>query len=138
MSAAARQTGAASVEAVLVTGFFVVCVLVVAAVGRSVWGRLAVDGASYDAAVAASLARDPTAAVKAAQDAVASVLSARRVACQHIDVAVDTADFRPGGSVTVDIDCQVDWSDLSLLGLPPDHMLHGHFMETIDRYRGSA
>ena len=111
--------GSVSVEmTVLVTPVFVVLALFVVLCARSASARIDVDAAAAVAARAASLARSPATAGAAASDAAAQALAGRSVTCAALNVAVDTTDFRRGGSVTVRVECVVTLSDLGLLGVP--------------------
>src|SRR5207237_8261483 len=95
-----------------------------------------VDGAARDAARAASIARSPSGAQTDAQSAAAATLADRSITCANLNVAVDTSEFRPGGSVIVDLTCTVKLSDLVGVGFGSDRDLHGHAISVIDTYRG--
>lgn len=130
------ERGSAAVELTLVTPLLLLMALVVVAFGRLAGARLQVEGAAHDAARAASLARSPAAATRAAQQAATASLGAEHLSCAALTVAVETAAYRPGGSVAVTVSCTVDLSDLTLLHLPGHSQLSARFVSPLDTYRG--
>src|SRR5437764_1214235 len=131
-----RQRGSAALEITLVTPLLVLILLFVIGLGRLASARGEVDGAARDAARAASITRNPTAAIAAARDAAEATLADRRVTCHHVHVSTDTSAFQPGGSVTVDVACDVDLADVAPAGFGT-RTLHGHAIAVVDSYRGS-
>ena len=129
------EEGSATTELVILTPLLILLLLFVVALGRLAGARGDVDGAAAQAARAASIARDPTAAAtQAAQMALAS----QHVTCAHLGVAVDTTAFTPGGNVAVTVSCSVDLSTLTGLHLPAHETVTDRFVEPLDRYRSTT
>ena len=129
------ERGSVTAELVILTPLLILFLLFVVALGRLAGARIQVDGAAAQAARAASIARSPAGAMTAAKETAASALSSQHVTCAHLAVAVDTADFVPGGSVAVTVSCAVDLSTLTGLHLPVTQTLSNRFVEPIDAYR---
>lgn len=131
------DVGTSAVEVVLVTPVFLAALLLVVGLGRIVEAEGRVQGAASDAARAASLARNGFLATASARDAAALNLDGRGVSCTAFDVAVDTADFRPGGLVRVSVSCTADLSGFGLVGLPGSKTLRGEATAPLEQYRGT-
>jgi Flp pilus assembly protein TadG len=129
------EEGSATAELAILTPLLILFLLLVVAFGRLAGARIQVDGAAAQAARAASIARSPATATAAAEQTASSALSSQHVTCAHLQVAVDTADFVPGGSVAVTVSCAVDLSTLTGLQLPVTETLSNRFVEPIDAYR---
>ncbi len=129
------ERGSATAELVLLTPLLILFLLFVVALGRLAGARINVDGAAAQAARAASIAGSPGAATAAAQQTASAALGTSHVTCAHLRVAVDTAEFVPGGSVAVTVSCAVDLSTLTGLHLPVSETLSDRFVEPIDTYR---
>ncbi len=127
------QTGGAAVELTLVTPLLILLLVFVVGLGRLASSRIDVNVAAHDAARAASIARDPADASRAAKDAAESTLHG--VTCATLDVAVDTSAFHPGGSVAVRVTCTVDLGDLGALHMPATTTVSARFSSPIDLYR---
>lgn len=123
-------------ELVLATPIFVVALLLAVTGGRLVSTRSDVDAAARDAARAASIARSPAAAARDGQTAAEASLAQRGLSCADLKISIDTARFRPGGSVVASVACAVDLSDLSGLGLPGARTVSARFAEPVDNFRG--
>ncbi len=137
VKAAARlEAGAATTELALMTPALLAMLLFVALGGRLVLASGDVEGASRDAARAASIERQPESAQSAAATAASATLEGRGVTCRRLEVRVDTTDFGAGGSVTVDVSCEVSLSSLSLLRVPGSRTVKASSTETIDVFRG--
>ena len=132
------QRGSAALELVLVTPLLLLLLIFIVGLGRLASSRGEVDGAARDAARAASIARSPAAAVEEAKAAASATLADRSITCGRLDVAVDTSDFRPGGSVTVTIACNVRLEDVASAGFGPSRVLHGEAIAVIDTYRSGG
>lgn len=130
--------GTTAVEVVLVAPVFLAALLLVVGLGRIVEAEGRVQGAASDAARAASLARNGVLATASARDAAALNLDGRGVSCTAFDVAVDTADFRPGGLVRVSVSCTADLSGFGLVGLPGSKTLRGEATAPLEQYRGTG
>lgn len=130
-----KDSGAVATELVLLTPLLLLMLLFVVALGRMVSGRLDVDGAAAQAARAASIARDPSTATAMAQQVATTALGSDHVTCGHLTVTTDTADFVPGGQVSVTVTCTVDLADLVGLRLPAAETLSSTASSVIDTYR---
>jgi Flp pilus assembly protein TadG len=105
-----------AIEVVVLTPLLVAAIMVIAAGGRYVDARGQVNGAAYAAARAASLTRNQEAAVQAGTQAAEQSMSRRGLACANLTVAVDAADFNPGGDVRATVTCVADLSDVVGVG----------------------
>jgi Flp pilus assembly protein TadG len=132
------DTGSTSVELVLVAPVFLAALFLVVGLGRIVEAEGRVQGAARDAARAASVARSAPAATDAAREMATGNLGAQGVSCAAFDVAVDTADFRPGGQVRVSVSCTADLSGLGLAGLPGSKTLRAVSTVALEQYRGTG
>ena len=132
------QRGSAALEVVLVTPLLLLLLMFIVGLGRLASSRGEVDGAARDAARAASIARTPPAAADAARAVASATLADRSITCAQLDVAVDTSDFRPGGSVSVNIACAVRLNDLAGTGFGSSRVLHGEAIAVIDTYRSAG
>ena len=128
--------GSAAAEIAIVTPLLVIMVLFMVFLGRLTEARAVIADAAHQAARAASIATDPAAAQAQAQQAAATALAGRGLACQHFTVNVSLAGFRPGGTVRATITCTAAMSDLWLLRVPGSQTLTASFASVIDTYRG--
>ncbi|MGH3158120.1 MAG: TadE/TadG family type IV pilus assembly protein [Streptosporangiaceae bacterium] len=128
--------GSAAAELVLITPLLMLLLLLIVAAGRLVDARLQVDSAAMQAARAASLARDPAAAVADADATAQAALASEHITCSPLGVSPDTADFTPGGQVSVQVSCTVSLAGLSLLHVPGAETLTSQFTSPIDTWRG--
>jgi hypothetical protein len=103
------------------------------AAGRATSAHIDVAEAARQAARAASLARDPATAERAARQTAAAALASDRITCTDVDFAVDTTRLRPGGSVTVRVSCT---RRLTGLALPAATRTSASFTSPVDAYRG--
>lgn len=133
-----EESGAVATELVLLTPLLLLMLFFVVALGRMVAGRLDVDGAAAQAARAASIARDPATATAMARQAATTALASDHVTCGHLAVATDTADFTPGGQVSVTVTCTVDLADLVGLRLPASQAMSSTATSVIDAYRAAT
>ena len=131
----AGERGSAALEVALVTPMLLVALLFVVGLGRLASARGQVEQASRDAARAASIARSPAAAQTEAQQQAATDLAGDHLTCGQLNVAVDTAGFRPGGTVAVDIACTVSLADVVAAGFPGSQTLTARAVAPIDLYR---
>ena len=96
--------------------------------------RSDLDDAAWEAARAASLARSGTDADAAARQAVDRRLAGERWSCGSQLVNVDTSSFEPGGTVAVELTCDVRLADTGLL-LPGATHVRSRAAEPLERYR---
>lgn len=137
VSAARGDEGSVAAEVAIAIPVLV-AVLLLAGVflARGVDARLRLDDAAHQAARAASLTRDPSAATLAAQQATTAALTHAGVDCEDPGVAVDTTDFVPGGVVTVTVSCRLDLSfAAALLAAGGQRTLTATASSPIDIYR---
>lgn len=109
----------------------------VLALGRFGLARAEVDGAARDAARAASIARDPGAAAGLAVSAAEATLAERDITCERLDVDTDTSAWAPGGTVAVEVTCEVTLADLTGIGLPGSRPFATRFVAPLDTYRAT-
>lgn len=133
-----RAQGSATVELAVLTPVLVVLLLFVVATGRLVVANQEVSGAAVDAARAASIATSAASASAVATEAASTDLSGDGVTCSSFAATVDTADFVPGGTVSVHLACTATLAGLSLLRLPGSETLSSTATAPIDLYRGVA
>jgi Flp pilus assembly protein TadG len=129
------EKGSASLELVILAPLLVSMLLFVVLLGRFANLRVDVQGAARDAARSASLQRSGADAETTAMSSAQASLSTAGTSCSRLDVRTDTADFRAGGRVTVDVYCDVPMADLSLLSLG-QKTVHASFVEQVDVFRG--
>jgi hypothetical protein len=108
-----------SVEmAALVWPVTVIMAVLLIGVWRLSMADLETHTAAAAAARAASLADHPATAAAAAEQAAQAALADAGIACAELTVEVDTSQFTHGGSVTVQVACQIPTGDLIGLGGP--------------------
>jgi Flp pilus assembly protein TadG len=130
------QAGSASVELVLITPVLVLLLLFVVAGGRVSSAQGEVEAAARDAARAAANARSPLAARQAGAGAARAALDVGTLTCRQLDVSIDVAAFRAGGTVRATVRCTAELSDLTGLGVPGARSVHATFTAPVDTYRG--
>lgn len=129
-----RDDGGMSAELAVLAPALVLCMLFVVFAGRLGQAQQDVAQAAAEAARTASLAREPQ--LVGVRHIVRRNLTASGVACRKLAVDTSSSDWRPGGSVRVDVRCSVDLSGVAGLGLPGKRAVDGHAVEVIDTYRG--
>ena len=107
-----------TIEFVILAPIMIAVVLLVVGLGRYAHGKQLVEQAAAAAARAASLTSTASDAEGRAARTAAGSLTDAGLSCTGMTTDVDTADFRPGGVVTVTITCTADLSGLALSGLP--------------------
>lgn len=129
--------GAISTElAVVMTPFLAAFVLLVVFAGRFAQAENDVRSATHDAARAASLMSSPTRAENEARRIAEANLTTSGLSCRNgLDVAVDTAEFRPGGWVAVTVTCHAAFGDLAPLEVPGSRAFASTSTAIIDTYR---
>ena len=134
-----ERGGGPSVEAALLAAVLGLVITLAIAGGRLVAAEAACDQAARAAARIASAQRDPDAAQTRAEGAVRRTLDAQGLACDQLDVVIDTSQFaHPLGepaTVRADVSCTVRWSDLALPGAPGTHLTSASFTSPIDQMR---
>lgn len=129
--------GSVAVEAAVIAPALVLLLLLVVFAGRVSHLDAAVQRASSEASRAASLQASPDSASEAAYTVASANLASNAVPCTELAVDTDTSNFRPGGSVTIEIRCTASMSDVALLGVPGHRMFTAVSTEVVDRFRGN-
>lgn len=123
------QRGSMAVEVVILAPVLLMFALLVVAGGRYVGVEGDIQAAARDAARAASLQDSRGEAEQAAFATLGASLD-----CDHPRSTV-TADWRPDGSVSVRVRCDVPYDDLGLLGLPGSVTIEAESHVRLDPYR---
>lgn len=130
------ERGSASLELVVVVPAIVAIIALLTA-GWRLWSvRSQVREAAAAGARAASLARSGADAERAATDAVEADLGTVGSICTGPLILVDPSAFGApaGGEVTVEVSCQVPFSDL-LVPMPGELTVSGHASSRLDSYK---
>ena len=130
------EQGSFAVETALAIPILLIAILLLQLAWRVSVANSDVQNAAATAARAASLT-SRSRATSAAQAAAAATLADRNITCRSLHVRTDTSRFEPAGTVTVQVRCTADLSDLTLLGIPGTHIADASATEVIDRYRGT-
>ena len=135
-----RGSEAVELAILLPVALLAIGLLVVGARIALAGGRM--SGVAGIAARDASLARSATAAQQIASSSAADALSEQGLHCTDVRVAVDTSGFSaPAGSgatVSVDVWCTVDLSDIGISGLPGSRTLHDRAVSPLDPARATT
>jgi Flp pilus assembly protein TadG len=131
------EDGTLAVEAAIVAPVLLVLMLLVVYAGRSAHTDADVRSAAARAARAASLTGDVTPAETAASEIAAANLATAGIVCRTTDIAV-AADIRAGGTVTVQIGCEVSNADLAMLAVPGTRWSTATATQVVDTYRGGG
>jgi Flp pilus assembly protein TadG len=129
-----NDQGSIAVEVVLLAPLLIALLVFVAGLGRMAHARGQVDGAAADAAQSASQQRAAPAAQRAGEEAARAYLGDS--SCRRLDVVIDSARLRPGGSVTATVRCEASLAGLGLAGLPGSRAFTATAVVPIDTYRG--
>ncbi|MGI8778102.1 MAG: TadE/TadG family type IV pilus assembly protein [Acidimicrobiales bacterium] len=129
------ERGVAVLEMVLLVPVFLVLVFFAVAMGRLGQAREDIDAVARDAARAGSIARSPDDARLAAETTASDVLASHHLTCAGLAVNVDTADFRPGGWVRVDVSCTISVADLAGIWAPGDKTMQARGLAVVDAFR---
>jgi Flp pilus assembly protein TadG len=130
------ERGSIAVEVAVIAPALLFLMLLVVYAGKVSEADGNVERAASNAARAASLRQHPTDAIDDARVASSKNLAAAGVPCLTLATTVDTADFGPGGTVTVTVSCRASMSDVALLGVPGRRTFTATATEVIDTYRG--
>ena len=132
------ERGSIAVEVAVIAPALLFLMLLVVYAGKVSEASGNVERAASDAARAASLRQHPADATDDAQASAASNLAAAGVPCLTLTTTVDTADFAPGGTVTVTVHCEASMADVTLLGVPGRQTFTATATEVIDTYRSGS
>lgn len=140
-----RDRGSVTTEMVLITPLVLVMLQFLVFVGRFVDARGDVVSAARDAARAASLQRNATAAEAIAQETVDATLDREGIRCaDRPEVAVSTSGpngsggFVSGNFVRVRVECPVRYADLAWIGIPGARSSDHTAVEIIDVHRSAG
>lgn len=133
------ERGAVSSEfAVVMAAFLTAFMLLVVFAGRVAQAENDVRSAAQEAARAASLAGDANAAINEANRVAQANLTTAGMSCANgLAVDVSTANFSPGGWVTVTVSCNASFADVASLSVPGSRVFTGAATEVVDTYRAS-
>jgi hypothetical protein len=95
-----------------------------------------IEAAARDAARSASIARSAAGARAAAAASAATSLAGSGRVCRSLRVAAGTADFRPGGTVSVTVTCAIRLADLAPLALGGAKEVRQTYVAPVDPYLG--
>jgi len=129
------ERGSLTVELVILTP-----VLLVVALATLVFGRVSearqqvVEASRAGAEAAAVLPTVGTAQWVGAINAVINLIG-RTHTCAHVAISTDTSHFVAGGSVTVNVTCNVLLADLGFPGIPGSTVVHASATAPLDPYR---
>ena len=132
-----QEQGTVAVEFVLIVPVLVCAFLLVVGLGRMAHARQQVEGVAADAARAASLERNTSQSTAVARSTAIAALGDRGVSCQNLDLNVDISDYRPGGTVRVQVSCTASLGDVALSGLPGQRVFTANAVVPIESYRSS-
>lgn len=120
-----------AVEVVVLVPILLLVLLLVVAFGRYVAHEGETEAAAREAVRAATLERDESSAVLAAQAAAEATLA------DHLDCrpVVLRGAFVAGGTLTAEVTCTVSWHDLGVIGLGGTVDVAGASSAPIDLYR---
>ncbi|WP_315098017.1 TadE/TadG family type IV pilus assembly protein [uncultured Cellulomonas sp.] len=120
-----------AVEIVVLVPLLVMVMVLIVAFGRYVSAEGDAEAAARDAVRAASLQRDQPSALAAAQSA-AAVNVPDTLECAPADLR---GAFVAGGTVTVEMVCDVSWANLGLIGLAGSARVSAQSSAPLDLYR---
>jgi TadE-like protein len=124
------ESGSMAVEVVILTPVLMMFVMLIAACGRYVAVQGDIQATARDAVRAASLERTVDAAHAAATQIVQQSLD-DGTTCRPLGLS----GFAAGGVVRVDLDCEVSYRGLGLIGLPGSVSVQTMSQAPIDIYR---
>jgi Flp pilus assembly protein TadG len=131
--------GSESVELAILLPVAVLVIAMLVVGARIALAGSSISGVAGIAARDASLARSSAAAQQTATASATDALASRHLHCADIQVTVNISGFvsAPGAaaSVTVDVRCIVDLSDVGVPGLPGSRTLHDSATSPLDPAR---
>ncbi|MPV35957.1 TadE/TadG family type IV pilus assembly protein [Georgenia subflava] len=131
--------GSAAIETVIGIPAFMLFVGLIIFAGRTAVAHQAVEQAAYDAARAASITRTTATADDAARQAASDTLANQGLHCATTNITVDTnalaVEVGSFGTVTVEVACLVDLSDLAVPGVPGTHLVSAEVASPVDAHR---
>lgn len=135
---AERDRGSVTVELVIVMPILIAFLFLMAMAGRLTDAKGDVVSAAADAARAASLQRSAGAAQIEAQAAATESVAGEKLNCARgptVTTTFEPPPFQRGATVHVVVECTVNTSDLTFIGLPLSVTLSEEAWEPIDAHR---
>jgi len=140
--ACGSDVGSSTLELAVLAPALLLLLGVTIVAGRIVVAGSAVEQAAAAAARAASLSRDAGSAQASAREVARDSLGQQGIRCAQLGSAVDTSGFatRLGApaSVSVEVTCHVELSDVSVPGMPGTKRLDARATSPLDRFRGRS
>lgn len=133
-----RQDGSIAVEAAVLAPVLLVLMLLVVYAGRAAQADADVQSAAGRAARAASLTATAQAAEDTAVTTATGNLDTAGVACRQLRIAVDTDHLAPGGTVAVEVACELANTHVAGLAVPGTRWSTATATEVVDTYRGGG
>ena len=134
-----NQRGSATLELVIVIPATLLLISAIIMAGRLALAHQAIQAVAYDAARAASVARDQATATSAAANVASFSLASNGLSCISTNTTVNTSGFGSAAgqnaTVTANVTCNVRLGDLSLPGVPGSVTLKADASSPIDTYR---
>ena len=131
-----RERGSATVELLVVAVALLAFTGGLVGVGRLTSTRAALAGVAREAARAAANATTPTQAIRTGHQRGRLVAAGYQLDPDRLQVTVDPAGLRRGGTLTVTASYQVPLDDLPTMSLLPDQLtLTAHQQEPIDPHK---
>jgi hypothetical protein len=127
--------GTAIAELVILIVVFFGFIAAIVFAGRMTVGSAHVEAAARSAARSISIARDPDGAMAEAKAEAAKTAGLGSPMCRSMNFYPLIDPSRDPVTVTVDITCVVDLSELSLIQVPGTMTVSASAVEVIDRYR---
>jgi Flp pilus assembly protein TadG len=125
-------------EVALVAPALLALLMLVIVAARVTHAQTDVQSAATAAARAASLRSTPAAATDAARDTATANLDDAGITCRSFEVETATSDLRPGGTVSVTVQCIAEFSDIALLAVPGSRAFTAQATEVVDTYLGEG
>jgi Flp pilus assembly protein TadG len=127
-----EEDGQATIELVIGVPLLFLFLMLIVYAARLPEAASRVGDAAEAAARAASASSTGASAKAAANTAAQATLVDRGVTCRHVQVTTNLSGYRPGGTVSTTVSCDVDQSDLGLLVLPGTRTVTASFTAPID------
>jgi len=128
------ERGSLTLELAIAAPVLIAVMLFIAGASAVQRARADLDDAAWEAARSASLARSPTDAEAAATAAVERRLAGSQHSCDDRVVDTDVSQFKPGGTVAIEISCSLPLSEA--FGLFPGRVhLHSRAAEPLEPFR---
>lgn len=134
-----NERGSATLELVIVIPGTLLLISLIVMAGRLALAHQAIQAVAYDAARAASVARDRTTASSSANQVASFALSSNGLSCVNTNTSVNTSGFNAAvgqnSTVSATVSCTVRLGDLSIPGVPGSVTLTADAISPIDTYR---